>query len=83
MDLTNKGFSKQLPARCLQEFHPDLGPLLIPAVLSVSPRHFHLSFPVCAVCAPHIFFAFIASLSGKDCEVSGGSSAVQVLSSQL
>lgn len=64
MDMINKGFIKQLPARCSQGFH--LGPLLVPAVIGMSPWHFQLSFPVCAVCAPHIFFAFIAPLSGKD-----------------
>lgn len=79
MDLVKEGFIKQLPARCWQEFHPDMGPLLIPAVLSVSPWHFRVR----AVCAPHVVFAFIAPLGGKDCEVSGGSSAVRVLCSQL
>lgn len=37
MDLVKEGFTKQLPGRCSQEFHPDLGLLLIPAVLSVCP----------------------------------------------
>lgn len=65
MELISERFIQHLPGICSQEFHPNLGPLLILAVFNVSPLLSEFPY-LCPVC-PIDLLSFTAPCSERGC----------------